>query len=118
MRKKENFCGYVVYIWSDKWIYILDLVIVTELDEFEAKTQVIRKLIDRLKRRNRSCIIIDVRETHFILQTALKRCGFKAIKVLPGFFESEDAFRMIYLVKGRNFSLKSFEREINSRLVT
>jgi len=117
-RKKESFCGYVAYIWSDKWIYILDLVIVPELNEFEAKTQVIRKLISRLKQRNRNCIIIDVRETHFILQTVLKHCGFKAVKILPDFFKGEDAFRMIYLAKGKNFPLKSFEREINSRLTT
>ena len=118
LRKKGSFIGYIVYIWNNRWIYILDLVIVPEIDEFEAKTQVIKKLIDRLKQRNRSCIVIDVRETHFILQTALKRCEFKAIKVLPDFFEGEDAYRMIYTVKGSKFLLRSFEREINSRLAT
>jgi hypothetical protein len=117
LRKKGSFAGYIVYIWSDKWIYILDLAIVPELDEFKTKVEIIDKLITRTKRRHRICIVIDVREKDSVLQAALKNCGFKA-KLVRDFFGSEDSFRMIYSVKGRNFSLKSLEREINSRLTT
>lgn len=96
---KQEFIGYIVYKFTDKWIYILDLAVLPEFNNPATITQVVERLFEWAKEKNRKFIVVDVRETNFSLQMILKQCNFKGTKVLRNFYKREDAYRMVLKVE-------------------
>lgn len=103
LEKKGEIVGYVVYQWDDKWIYIFDIAVLPGTGDYEVEKQIINEMVARVRRKRRLGIIVDVRETNSSMLMLLKKCGFKAVKVMRNFYKKnrtgrEDSFRMAYNV--------------------
>lgn len=112
----NGFIGYVVYKWSESWIYILDLAIVPEFESFDLLFKIIKKIIERTKERRREFIFVDARESNCGLLSAMKRNGFRAVRIIWNFFCDEDAYRMVYSPKSREFLIEEIGKEIDEQL--
>jgi ribosomal-protein-alanine N-acetyltransferase len=58
--------------------------------------QMLEKLMGKLHPERRKCIMLEVRETNLAAQLFFRRFGFRAIRVLRGFYDdsAEDAYLM------------------------
>ena len=65
----------------------------------------VQRLIDKLSPQRRREVVAEVRETNLGAQLFLSECGFRAISVLPDYYDDteEAAYYMRYRICDRRF---------------
>ncbi|MGK0209176.1 MAG: ribosomal-protein-alanine N-acetyltransferase, partial [Patescibacteria group bacterium] len=93
--------GFMFYELNKTSIDLFDIAIDTEYHREEVGTQLIDRLIDKLVIQRRTEINVEVPETNIDAQWFFYENGFRATKVLKGYFDDtdEDAYAMRYKLK-------------------
>ena len=94
---KEKVIGFMIYELHKKKLHIHNFAVHPDFKRMTIGSQMVAKLIGKL-RYDRSRITLEVRETNLASQLFFHKQGFRATKVLRGFYEDsgEDAFFMLY----------------------
>ena len=98
----DKLVGFVVYELHKRKLIILDLAVEPASQGRGVGRRMMKKLIDKLGRHERVAVEVDVRETNLKAQKFFASCGFKAFRVIRGYFDDtgEDAYRFQYHTNG------------------
>jgi ribosomal-protein-alanine N-acetyltransferase len=88
--------GYMIYELHQNRLHILNFAVSQGLWRSGVGRQMLEKLVGQLHPERRSRITLEVRETNLAAQLFFRRFGFRAIRVLRGFYDdsAEDAYQM------------------------
>ena len=94
----EKVVGFMVYELHKAKLHILNFAVNPAWRRSGVGSQMVAKLISKLSSHRRTRITLEVRETNLAAQLFFRAQGFKAVRVLRGFYEDsgEDAFLMQY----------------------
>ena len=94
----EKVIGFMIYELAKTKVHILNFTVSPSCRRLGVGAQMVAKLIDTLSSHRRTRITLEVRETNLAAQLFYRSQGFKAIKLLRGFYEDsgEDGIRMEY----------------------
>jgi ribosomal-protein-alanine N-acetyltransferase len=94
----EHVVGFMIYELNKNRIQLLNFAVLPEMRRQGIGTQIIRKLIGKISRQNRTRILLELRETNLAAQLFFRKNGFWAISVLRDYYEEtpEDAYLMQY----------------------
>ena len=100
---KKQVVGFMIYDeLYNRGIHLLNFAVRSDWRRQNIGTQMIEKLITKLFSQKKQKIIdIEIRETNLRAQLFLRKCGFRAIKILHEHYlaTSEDAYVMQYECK-------------------
>ncbi len=93
----DRVVGYMIYDLGNTWLHILNFAVAPEFRRRGVGAQMVAKLVGKLSSQRRTRITLEVREGNLQAQMFWKSQGFKAIRVLRGFYEdtAEDAYFMV-----------------------
>lgn len=96
--REEKVIGFMVYELLKDKLRVLNFAVDPVYRRLGVGSQMVRKLVSKLSSHRRTRINLEVRESNLAAQLFFASQGFKAIRVLPGFYEDsgEDAYRMQY----------------------
>ena len=96
--KGEKVVGFMIYELHKAKLHILNFAVHPSWRRAGVGAQMVGKLISKLSSHRRTRITLEVRETNLAAQLFFRAQGFKAVRVLRGFYEDsgEDAFLMQY----------------------
>jgi ribosomal-protein-alanine N-acetyltransferase len=88
--------GYTIYELHQSRLHILNFAVSQGSRRAGIGRQMLEKLMGKLHPERRSRITLEVRETNLAAQLFFRRFGFRAIRVLRGFYDdsAEDAYQM------------------------
>jgi ribosomal-protein-alanine N-acetyltransferase len=94
----ERVVGFMIYELHKNKLHILNFAVHPQYRRGGVGAQMVAKLISKLSSHRRTRITLEVRETNLPAQLFFRSQGFKAVRVLRGFYEDsgEDAFLMQY----------------------
>ena len=94
----ERVVGFMIYELHKARLHILNFAVHPQYRRVGVGAQMVAKLISKLSSHRRTRITLEVRETNLPAQLFFRSQGFKAVRVLRGFYEDsgEDAFLMYY----------------------
>ena len=94
----EKVVGFMIYELHKAKLHILNFAVHPSYRRYGIGGQMVMKLISKLSSHRRTRITLEVRETNLPAQLFFRAQGFKAVRVLRGFYEDsgEDAFLMQY----------------------
>jgi ribosomal-protein-alanine N-acetyltransferase len=94
----EKVVGFMIYELHKAKLHILNFAVHPQYRRVGVGAQMVAKLISKLSSHRRTRITLEVRETNLPAQLFFRAQGFKAVRVLRGFYEDsgEDAFLMYY----------------------
>ena len=94
----ERVVGFMIYELHKARLHILNFAVHPQYRRVGVGAQMVAKLISKLSSHRRTRITLEVRETNLPAQLFFRAQGFKAVRVLRGFYEDsgEDAFLMHY----------------------
>ena len=91
--------GFMIYELRPKSMTILNFAVDPNFRRQDVGTKMIDKLVSKLSAHRRDRIIVNVRESNLAAQLFFRSQGFRATKVLRGFYQEdtgEDAYVMRY----------------------
>lgn len=93
----ETVVGFMLYELLTNKINIINLAVDPRHRRSGLGTAMIDKMITKLSSHRRTRLVIDLRETNLVAQLFFHNQGFRAVRVLPKFYEDsgEDAYHMI-----------------------
>jgi ribosomal-protein-alanine N-acetyltransferase len=88
--------GFMIYELHQNRLHILNFAVSQGSRRAGVGRQMLEKLMGKLHPERRKCIMLEVRETNLAAQLFFRRFGFRAIRVLRGFYDdsAEDAYLM------------------------
>ena len=94
----EKVVGFMIYELHKAKLHILNFAVHPEYRRHYIGTQMVQKLVSKLSSHRRTRITLEVRETNLPGQLFYRKAGFRAVRVVRGFYEdtSEDAYLMQY----------------------
>ena len=94
----EKVVGFMIYELHKAKLHILNFAVYPSCRRSRVGTQMVAKLISKLSSHRRTRITLEVRETNLGAQLFFRQQGFRAVRVLRGYYEDsgEDAFLMQY----------------------
>ena len=94
----EKVVGFMIYELHKNKLHILNFAVHPSCRRLGVGAQMTAKLISKLSSHRRTRITLEVRETNLGAQLFFRSQGFRAVRVLRGFYEDsgEDAFLMQY----------------------
>src|SRR5262252_1921613 len=94
----EQVVGFMIYELHKAKLHILNFAVHPAYRRSGIGAQMIAKLITKLSSHRRTRITLEVRETNLGAQLFFRTQGFRAVRVLRGYYEDsgEDAFLMQY----------------------
>jgi ribosomal-protein-alanine N-acetyltransferase len=94
----EKVVGFMIYELHKSKLHILNFAVHPCCRRFGIGSQMVGKLISKLSSHRRTRITLEVRETNLPAQLFFRSQGFRAVRVLRGYYEDsgEDAFLMQY----------------------
>ena len=94
----EKVVGFMIYELHKAKLHILNFAVNPSWRRTAVGGQMVAKLISKLSSHRRTRITLEVRETNLSAQLFFSRQGFRAVRVLRGYYEDsgEDAFVMQY----------------------
>ena len=94
----EKVIGFMIYELHKAKLHILNFAVHPSHRRAGVGSQMIAKLISKLSSHRRTKITLEVRETNLAAQLFFRSQGFRAVRVLRGYYEDsgEDAFLMQY----------------------
>src|SRR5918911_2025120 len=94
----ERVVGFMIYELHKAKLHILNFAVHPQYRRVGVGAQMVAKLISKLSSHRRTRITLEVRETNLPAQLFFRAQGFKAVRVLRGFYDDsgEDAFLMQY----------------------
>ena len=94
----EKVVGFMIYELHKNKLHILNFAVSPCCRRFGVGSQMVAKLISKLSSHRRTRITLEVRETNLPAQLFFSKQGFRAVRVLRGYYEDsgEDAFVMQY----------------------
>src|SRR5206468_8244978 len=98
----EKVVGFMIYELHKQKLHILNFAVHPTCRRLGVGAQMVAKLISKLSSHRRTRITLEVRETNLAAQLFFRAQGFRAVKVLRGYYEDsgEDAFLMQYQLPG------------------
>ena len=98
----EKVVGFMIYELHKAKLHILNFAVHPQYRRVGVGAQMVAKLISKLSSHRRTRITLEVRETNLPAQLFFRAQGFKAVRVLRGFYDDsgEDAFLMQYQLPG------------------
>src|SRR6267154_3982109 len=96
----EKVVGFMIYELHKSKLHILNFAVQPAHRRSGVGAQMVAKLISKLSSHRRTKITLEVRETNLPAQLFFRTQGFKAMRVMRGFYEDsgEDAFLMQYRI--------------------
>jgi len=98
----ECVVGFMVYALEKTRILLLNFAVTEAYRRRGVGSQMIAKLAAKLSPRRRRAIVCEVRESNVLAQIFFRSQGFRARKILRGFYRDEDtdedAYRFVYRV--------------------
>jgi ribosomal-protein-alanine N-acetyltransferase len=109
----EKVVGFMIYELHKAKLHILNFAVHPVCRRGGVGAQMVAKLVSKLSSHRRTRITLEVRETNLAAQLFFRSQGFKAVRVLRGFYEDsgEDAFLMQYRLADDNG--EEFEETVN-----
>ena len=94
----DRILGYVLYVLHQRSLHILNLAVHPDCRKQGVGRQLLDKLTSKLRPEYRTRVTVDVPESNLGCHLFLRSCGFRAAKVLRGYFDetSEDGYRFVY----------------------
>jgi ribosomal-protein-alanine N-acetyltransferase len=94
----ERVVGFMIYELHKIKLHILNFAVHPSVRRTAIGAQMVAKLISKLSSHRRTRITLEVRETNLVAQLFFRSQGFRAVRVLRGYYEDsgEDAFLMQY----------------------
>jgi [ribosomal protein S18]-alanine N-acetyltransferase len=94
----EKVVGFMIYELHKAKLHILNFAVHPTCRRSHVGSQMVAKLISKLSSHRRTRITLEVRETNLGAQLFFRSQGFRAVRVLRGYYEDsgEDAFLMQY----------------------
>jgi ribosomal-protein-alanine N-acetyltransferase len=94
----EKVVGFMIYELHKAKLHILNFAVNPSWRRNGVGCQMVAKLISKLSSHRRTRITLEVRETNLPAQLFFSKQGFRAVRVLRGYYEDsgEDAFVMQY----------------------
>jgi [ribosomal protein S18]-alanine N-acetyltransferase len=94
----EKVVGFMIYELHKSKLHILNFAVTGGYRRAGVGAQMVSKLISKLSSHRRTRITLEVRETNLSAQLFFRSQGFRAMRVLRGYYEDsgEDAFQMQY----------------------
>ena len=94
----EKVVGFMIYELHKNKLHILNFAVHPGCRRLGVGAQMVAKLISKLSSHRRTRITLEVRETNLAAQLFFSKQGFRAVRVLRGYYEDsgEDAFVMQY----------------------
>jgi ribosomal-protein-alanine N-acetyltransferase len=98
----EKVIGFMIYELHKTKLHILNFAVYPTCRRCGIGAQMAAKLITKLSSHRRTRITLEVRETNLAAQLFFRAQGFRAVRVLRGYYEDsgEDAFLMQYQLAG------------------
>jgi ribosomal-protein-alanine N-acetyltransferase len=98
----EKVVGFMIYELHKTKLHILNFAVHPTCRRVGVGAQMVAKLISKLSSHRRTRITLEVRETNLVAQLFFRSQGFRAVRVLRGYYEDsgEDAFLMQYQLPG------------------
>ena len=98
----EKVVGFMIYELHKTKLHILNFAVHPLCRRVGVGAQMVAKLISKLSSHRRTRITLEVRETNLPAQLFFRAQGFRALRVLRGYYEDsgEDAFLMQYHLAG------------------
>jgi ribosomal-protein-alanine N-acetyltransferase len=98
----EKVVGFMIYELHKSKLHILNFAVNPNCRRQGVGAQMVSKLVSKLSSHRRTRITLEVRETNLYAQLFFRAQGFKAVRVLRGYYEDsgEDAFLMQYRLAG------------------
>src|SRR5207237_2499735 len=96
--QSEKVVGFMIYELHKTKLHILNVAVHPGQRRNGIGAQMVAKLVSKLSSHRRTRITLEVRETNLTAQLFFRCQGFRAIRVLRGYYEDsgEDAFLMQY----------------------
>ncbi len=100
----DRLVGFMIYELHKSRIHVLNFAVEPEYQRRGVGTQMLAKLIGKLRSQRRSKIVLEVRETNLAAQLFFRENGFRAVAVLRGFYQDtpEDAYLMQYCYRSED----------------
>jgi len=94
----EKVVGFMIYELHKAKLHILNFAVHPPFRRLGVGCQMVAKLVSKLSNHRRTRITLEVRETNLAAQLFFRAQGFRALRVLRGYYEDsgEDAFLMQY----------------------
>jgi ribosomal-protein-alanine N-acetyltransferase len=94
----EKVIGFMIYELHKNRLHVLNFAVHPAYRRQHIGTQLVQKLVGKLSNHRRTSITLEVRESNLPAQLFFRETGFKAIKVVRGFYEDtgEDAYVLQY----------------------
>lgn len=94
----DRIVGFMIYEHQSSRIHVLNFAVAPDYQRRGVGSQMLAKLIGKLRSQRRSRIVLEVRETNLAAQLFFRENGFRAVAVLRGFYKDtpEDAYLMEY----------------------
>src|SRR5262249_2168478 len=98
----EKVIGFMIYELHKSKLHILNFAVAPGYRRLGVGAQMVAKLISKLSNQRRTRISLEVRETNLAAQLFFRGQGFRAMRVMRGYYEDtgEDAFIMQYRFAG------------------
>lgn len=95
---QEQVAGFMLYELYHTWLHVSNFAVAAECRRCSVGRQIIVKLINRQPPKRHNRIRIEVREGNLAAQLFLRQIGFRAVNILPDWYEdnNEDAYLMQY----------------------
>jgi ribosomal-protein-alanine N-acetyltransferase len=96
--QNEKVIGFMIYELHKAKLHILNFAVHPQFRRLGVGGQMVSKLVGKLSSHRRTRITLEVRETNLAAQLFFRTLGFRAVRVLRGFYadSGEDAFLMQY----------------------
>jgi ribosomal-protein-alanine N-acetyltransferase len=96
--QNEKVIGFMIYELHKVKLHILNFAVHPHFRRLGVGAQMVGKLVGKLSSHRRTRITLEVRETNLAAQLFFRSLGFRAVRVLRGFYadSGEDAFLMQY----------------------
>jgi ribosomal-protein-alanine N-acetyltransferase len=94
----EKVVGFMIYELHKTRLHILNFAVHHAYRRQRIGAQMIQKLVGKLSSHRRTAITLEVRESNLPAQLFYKEAGFRAVKVVRGFYDDtgEDAYILQY----------------------
>ena len=103
--EEDEIKGFMIYELHKDRLHLLSLAVAQASRREGVGAAMVDKLTSKLSFERRNRITLDVRETNLDAQLFFRAQGFRATKVLRGFYDDEDAYAMVYRLRSDTVSL-------------
>ena len=110
----EHIIGYMIYLLHKEYLEVIKLAVEQESRFLSVGRQMIDKLKNKLSSQRRSKVELTINESNLNAQLFLAKCGLRATKVIPNFYEdNSSAYIMNYEIEEEtiNHPVKVVENE-------